>query len=97
MSITSIPIRPTNKRALVLRDDAVKQFGALFVPDASQELPLTGTVVSISKGSEDACEFQVGDSVWFSKYGGQQLKVEGVEYLLLKYDEIIAVAVPPEA
>lgn len=82
-------MRPLGKRVLVKRDEIGEaKVGSFYIPETSQEKPLEGSVVSFALGVKGLNE---GDKVLFGKYAGQEVKVQGKEYLLLHEDEVLLV------
>ena len=91
-------IRPLNDRLLVKRlEEETKTAGGIIIPDSAKEKPAEGEVVAVGKGKLNkkgeriAMEVVVGDRVLFSKYGGTDVKVEGVDYLIMREDDILGV------
>lgn len=91
-------LRPLNDRVLVQRIEAEeKTAGGILIPDAAKEKPIEGKVIAVGSGKilEDGTrkkpEVKVGDKVLFGKWSGNEVKIEGVEHLLVKEEEILAV------
>lgn len=91
-------IRPLQDRLIIQRmDDDDKTAGGLYIPDSAKEKPQRGRVIAIGKGKvkEDGTtqppDVAVGDIVIFGKYSGQEIKVEGGEYLIMKEDDVYGV------
>lgn len=91
-------IRPLNDRILVKRvESETKTAGGIIIPDSAKEKPAEGEVVAVGsgklndKGERVALEVKKGDRVLFSKYGGTDVKVEGVDYLIMREDDILGV------
>jgi chaperonin GroES len=92
-------IRPLYDRIVVKRveDDADRTAGGLFIPDSAKEKPQQGEVFAVGKGKrlEDgklvALELQVGDRILFGKYSGNDIKIDGTEYLIMREDEVLGV------
>jgi chaperonin GroES len=91
-------IRPLHDRVIVKRlpeEDVTK--GGIIIPDSAKEKPIQGEVIAVGTGKlleggqVRACDVKVGDRVMFGKYAGSEIKVEGVENLILREDEILAV------
>jgi chaperonin GroES len=74
-----------------------KTVGGIILPDTAKEKPQEGEVVAVGSGlilkdgTRVAPEVKVGDTVLFAKYGGTEVKVDDVEYLILKEDNILAI------
>jgi chaperonin GroES len=97
---TAVNIRPLEDRVIVTLDDSSEQTTAsgLVIPDTAKEKPQQGSVVAVGPGkrSEQTGEVipldvEEGQTVLFSKYGGTEVKVDGVEYLILSARDILAV------
>lgn len=91
-------IRPMNDRVLVLRvEEKQKTTGGIIIPDTAKEKPQEGKVVSVGPGkvSEDGkrvpLEVKAGDRVLFSKYAGTEMKIDGVEHVFMREDDILGV------
>ncbi len=91
-------LRPLSDRILVERvaeDEKTK--GGLFIPDTAKEKPAEGKVVATGNGrmGEDgkllAMDVKVGDRVLFSKYGGTEVKIDGIDYLIMRQDDVLGV------
>lgn len=83
-------IKPLKDRVVVKysSEELEKTPGGIYVPDVAKEKPQKGTVVEI--GSE-VKEVKVGDTVLFDKYAGSKIKVDDVEYLIIKEEEILGI------
>ena len=93
-------IRPLGDKVVVKASTAEERTaGGIVLPDAARERPSQGTVVSVGpgrlleSGERAAMSVSEGDTVIFSKYGGNEVKLEGNEYLILDQDSIYAVRV----
>jgi chaperonin GroES len=91
-------IRPLYDNVLVQRAEAEeKTAGGLFLPSAAQEKQVYGFVKAIGKGkilkdgTVRAPSVKVGDKVLLAKWGGNEIKYGGEEYLILKESELLAV------
>jgi chaperonin GroES len=92
-------IRPLHDRVVVKRieDEAEKTAAGLFIPDSAKEKPQQGEVVAVGNGkkSDDGklipCDVKAGDRILFGKYSGSDIKIDGVEYLIMREDEILGV------
>jgi chaperonin GroES len=91
-------IRPLNDRILVKRlESETKTAGGIIIPDSAKEKPVEGEVIAVGsgklndKGERIALEVKKGDFVLFSKYGGTDIKVEGVDHLIMREDDILGV------
>ena len=86
-------IKPLSDRVLVLPNAAEeKTAGGLFIPDTAKEKPLMGKVVAVGPGTADIkMEVKEGDTVLYGKYAGTELNIEGVDYLIMKQSDILAI------
>ena len=90
--------RPLHDRVLVRRvEEEQKTAGGIIIPDTAKEKPQEGAVVALGPGRTDEngkvipMNVKVGDKVLYSKYGGTELKYEGVNYLIMSESDILAV------
>jgi chaperonin GroES len=96
-------LRPLHDRVVVQRiDEAAPLPGAIIVPDSAKEKPQRGTVIAAGSGKSNAdgrrvpLDVKAGDTILFGKYAGQEIKLDGVEYLILKEEEVLgAIDLPP--
>ena len=91
-------IKPLNDRVLVLRlEGKEKTVGGIIIPDTAKEKPQEGKIVAVGPGkmgddgTRTPLEIKAGDRVLFSKYGGTEIDVDGVEHLFMKEDDILGV------
>jgi len=91
-------IRPMNDRILVLRvDEEETTAGGIIIPDTAKEKPQEGKVVALGPGkmADDGkrtpMDVKVGDRILFSKYAGTEIKIDGVEHLFMKEDDVLGV------
>jgi len=84
---------PLGDRVMVkLEKNEAKTAGGIIIPDTAQEKTQQGTVVAVGPGTEkEKITVKNGDKVMYDKYAGTQVKIEGVEHLILKMADIIAV------
>jgi len=95
----AIKVRPLHDRLIVqrLEDDAEQQVGGIIIPDTAKEKPQQGKVMAVGKGKvkEDGgllpMDVKAGDTILFGKYSGQEIKLDGEEYLIMKEDEVLGV------
>lgn len=93
-------IRPLQDRILVKRVEVEeKTLGGIIIPDNAKEKPMEGEVIAIGNGKklEDGSmakpDLKVGDKILFSKYAGSDVKIDGVEHLIMREDDILGVLV----
>jgi len=91
-------VRPLYDRILVKRvEEEEKTAGGLFIPDTAKEKPQKGLVVAVGNGKvqEDGSlrklDVKEGDKVLFSKYTGNEIKIDGVEHLIMREDDVLAI------
>ena len=92
-------IRPLYDRIVVKRVEETedKTAGGLIIPDTAKEKPQQGEVVAVGKGKrlEDGkligLDVQVGDKILFGKYSGSEIKLDGIEYMIMREDEVLGV------
>lgn len=91
-------IRPLQDRIIVQRiEEEQKTAGGIIIPDTAKEKPQIGKVIAAGKGkkAEDGTivpmDVKEGDKVLFSKYAGNEIKVEGEEYLIMREDDILGI------
>jgi len=82
---------PLLDRVMVRLDkNEAKTAGGIIIPDTAQEKTQQGTVVEIGDDKE-AIKVKAGQKVMYDKYAGTQIKIDGVEHLILKMADIIAI------
>ena len=91
-------VRPLHDRLLVRRlEEGEQQVGGIIIPDSAKEKPQRGTVVAVGvgkvndEGKRVPMDVQTGDTILFGKYSGQEIKFDGVDYLIMKEDDILAI------
>jgi chaperonin GroES len=90
--------RPLHDRVVVKRIDAEeKTAGGIIIPDTAKEKPQQGEVIAVGPGGRDETgklipiDLKVGDHVLFGKWSGTEVKLDGVEYLIMKESDIMGV------
>jgi chaperonin GroES len=90
--------RPLHDRVVVKRIDAEeKSSGGIIIPDTAKEKPSQGEVIAVGPGGRDEAgklvplDVQVGNRVLFGKWSGTEVKIDGVEYLIMKESDIMGV------
>src|ERR1700739_4397063 len=96
--------RPLHDRVVVKRVEAEeKSKGGIIIPDTAKEKPQQGEVVAVGPGGRDEngklipIDLKAGDRVLFGKWSGTEVKLDGVEYLLMKESDIMGVLDQPDA
>uniref|UniRef100_UPI003A8BE92B co-chaperone GroES n=1 Tax=Alistipes putredinis TaxID=28117 RepID=UPI003A8BE92B len=86
-------LKPLSDRVLIRPNPAEeKTAGGLIIPDTAKEKPLAGKVIAVGPGtSEIKMEVKVGDQVLYGKYAGQEINVDGTDYLIMKQQDILAI------
>ena len=91
-------IKPLNDRILVARlEEEQKSVGGIIIPDTAKEKPQEGKVVEAGPGKMDdggkriPMQVKKGDRVLFSKYAGNDVKIDGKEYIFMREDDILGV------
>jgi chaperonin GroES len=91
-------LRPLQDRILVQRvKEEEKTKGGIIIPDTAKEKPVEGRVIAagIGKLSEEgnriALEVKKGDRILFGKYSGNEIKIEGEEYLIMREDDVLGI------
>jgi chaperonin GroES len=90
--------RPLHDRVVVTRIDAEeKTTGGIIIPDTAKEKPTEGEVIAVGPGGRDESgklipiDLKKGDQVLFGKWSGTEVKIDGVEYLIMKESDIMGV------
>ena len=91
-------VRPLHDRILVQRmDEGEQRTGGIIIPDSAKEKPQRGTVIAAGNGKVNddgdrvTLDVKAGDTILFGKYAGQEIKLDSVEYLIMKEDDVLAV------
>jgi chaperonin GroES len=95
---TKVALRPLHDRILVERiEEEEQKVGGIIIPDSAKEKPQQGKVIAVGQGKADKdgkripLDVAAGDTILFGKYSGQEIKVEGEDYLIMREDEVLAV------
>ncbi len=91
-------IRPLHDRIIVQRlDEGEQKVGGIIIPDTAKEKPQQGKVIAAGHGKtkDDGTRIPLdvtaGDTILFGKYSGQEIKLDGEEYLIVREDEVLAI------
>ncbi len=91
-------VRPVQDRVVVRRiEEEGKTKGGIIIPDSAKEKPAEGEVIAVGAGKINEqgqlrkLEVKKGDRVLFGKYSGNEIKIDGVDHLILREDEILGV------
>ncbi len=94
----AIKVRPLHDRIIVQRlEEDEQQVGGIIIPDTAKEKPQQGKVMAVGKGKvkEDGgiqpMDVKAGDTILFGKYSGQEIKLDGDDYLIMREDEVLGV------
>ena len=90
--------RPLHDRVVVRRLNAEeKTAGGIIIPDTAKEKPMEGEIVAVGPGARDengklvALDVKAGDRILFGKWSGTEIKLDGVEYLIMKESDIMGI------
>ena len=91
-------IRPLNDRVLVERvEEEQKTAGGIIIPDTAKEKPQEGKIIAAGPGKTDdngkrtPLNVKKGDKILFSKYAGTEIKIDGIEHIFMKEDDILSI------
>ena len=91
-------VRPLGDRILVKSVEEVeKTRGGIIIPDSAKERPLEGNVIAVGTGKrlEDGTlvklDVKAGDKILFGKYAGTEIKVDGVDHIIVREDEVLGI------
>jgi chaperonin GroES len=91
-------VRPLHDRLIVQRvQESAQHVGAIIVPDSAKEKPQQGKVLVVGPGNSNddgkrlPLDVKAGDTILFGKYSGQEIKLDGVEYLIMKEEDVLAI------
>ena len=94
----AVKVRPLHDRLIIERIEETEQMvGGIIIPDTAKEKPQQGKVIAVGKGkvrddgTVSPLDVQAGDKVLFGKYSGQEIKLDGDEFLIMREDEILGV------
>ncbi|MEK7705377.1 MAG: co-chaperone GroES [Myxococcota bacterium] len=91
--------RPLQDRILIkrLENNENKTSGGIIIPDTAKEKPQEGEVIAVGNGKRlddgkiSPLDVKVGDRILFGKYSGSDIKIDGVEHLILREDEVLGI------
>jgi chaperonin GroES len=91
-------VRPLHDRILVERvEEEEKTKSGIFIPDSAKEKPQKGKVIAVGagkindKGERVKMDIKEGDAILFQKYGGDEIKVDGKELMIMREEDVLAV------
>src|SRR5215204_2562094 len=98
MPATAVRIRPLHDRVIIQRlEEGEQKVGGIIIPDTAKEKPQQGKVIAVGKGKVEKdgkitpLDVKEGDTILFGKYSGQEIKLDGDEYLIMREEEILGV------
>ena len=91
-------VRPLHDRIIVQRlEEGEQKIGGIIIPDTAKEKPQQGKVFAVGAGKvkddgkRQPLDVQDGDTILFGKYSGQEIKIDGEDYLIMREEEVLAV------
>ena len=91
-------VRPLHDRIIVQRlDEGEQKIGGIIIPDTAKEKPQQGRVIAAGAGkvrddgTRQSPDVAAGDLILFGKYSGQEIKLDGEEYIIMREDEVLGV------
>ena len=91
-------VRPLHDRVIIERIEETEQrIGGIIIPDSAKEKPQQGKIIAVGKGRIEKdgkvtpLDVKAGDTVLFGKYAGQEIKIDGNEYLIIREEEVLGV------
>ena len=91
-------VRPLHDRIIVQRiDEGEQKIGGIIIPDSAKEKPQQGKVIAVGLGkvkednTRQPLDVKDGDTILFGKYSGQEIKIDGDDYLIMREDEVLAI------
>ncbi len=91
--MSAVAMRPISNRVVVKPSPAEEMTkGGIIIPDTAKEKPQRGEIVAVGPGKEgEPMTVKVGDTVLYGKYSGQELQLNGDEYLIMREDDILVI------
>ena len=91
-------VKPLHDRVLIKRFETKEQkHGGIIIPDSAKEKPMEGKVIAVGSGrlekdgKRSPLEVKVGDKVLFGKYAGTEIKIDNVEHVILREEEVLGI------
>ena len=95
---THMKVRPLHDRIIVQRiEEGEQKIGGIIIPDSAKEKPQQGKVIAVGQGKvkddgkRQPLDVQDGDTILFGKYSGQEIKIDGEDYLIMREEEVLAI------
>ena len=91
-------VRPLHDRIIVQRlEEGEQKVGGIIIPDTAKEKPQQGKVIAAGNGKSNdegkriPLDVTAGDTILFGKYSGQEIKLDGEEYIIMREDDVLAI------
>ena len=91
-------VRPLHDRIIIQRlEEGEQKIGGIIIPDTAKEKPQRGKVIAAGHGKSNddgkqiPLDVKAGDTILFGKYSGQEIKLDGEDYLIMREDEVLGV------
>ena len=91
-------VRPLHDRLIIQRlEEGEQHVGGIIIPDSAKEKPQQGKVIAVGKGKVEKdgkvtpLDVKPGDTILFGKYSGQEIKLDGEDYIIMREDEVLGV------
>ena len=91
-------VRPLHDRVIIERIEETEQrVGGIIIPDSAKEKPQQGKIIAAGKGRIEKdgrvtpLDVKAGDTILFGKYAGQEIKIDGNDYLIMREEEVLGV------
>jgi chaperonin GroES len=91
-------VRPLHDRIIVQRvEEEEQRVGGIIIPDSAKEKPQQGKVIAVGKGRIEKdgkvtpLDVKAGDTVLFGKYAGQEIKLDGEDFLIVREEEVLGI------
>ncbi|HLG58453.1 MAG TPA: co-chaperone GroES [Vicinamibacterales bacterium] len=91
-------VRPLHDRIIVQRiEEGEQKIGGIIIPDSAKEKPQQGKVIAVGMGkvkednSRQPLDVKDGDTILFGKYSGQEIKIDGEDYIIMREEEVLAI------
>src|SRR5256884_8779527 len=91
-------VRPLHDRILIQRlEEGEQKVGGIIIPDTAKEKPQQGKVIAAGNGKTNdegkriPLDVSAGDTILFGKYSGQEIKLDGEDYIIMREDEVLAI------
>ena len=91
-------VRPLHDRVIIERiEESEQKIGGIIIPDTAKEKPQQGKVIAVGKGRIEKdgkvtpLDVKAGDTILFGKYAGQEIKIDGNEFLIMREEEVLGV------